>query len=183
LTPSIRTEDLVVEHVDGGMVVYDQRTNAAHWLDPDAAAVCRMADGRRTLDEVADSCELSKAAVADVLLRLHGLDLLTDEGDRNVSRRAALTRIAKLGGAAAVLAPVISSVVVPSAMAAGSQCASVACSGTHTGTSCEDGGSRSAHAEANAICMGSSSCRGTSLCAGTCLHTGSSFTYSGFCVY
>ena len=117
--PQARVEDLIVEDLDGGVVVYDRRNCTAHWLDASAASVWRMADGQRAVQQIARECDLSEPTVADVLLRLHGLELMAEKAGTGMPRRAALSRMARIGGAA-ILAPVISSVVVPNALAASS---------------------------------------------------------------
>ena len=174
--PQARMDDLVVEEVDDGVVVYDRRTETAHWLDSSAAKVWRHADGSRELSQIAVDTELSAATVAEVVDRLEGLDLVLGGSDDGVSRRAALRKVAKIGGTAAILAPVISSVVVPDALATASVCDKISCSGTSF-TSCT-----TAHNNANTFCHGQTGCRSTSTCNGTCT-TGTPNRWSGTCSF
>ena len=46
-------DDVLVEHVDNEVVVYDEASSEAHRLNPTAAFVWRMADGRRSVSEIA----------------------------------------------------------------------------------------------------------------------------------
>ena len=122
VNPAVRREGLVVDAGHDEVLIYDRRNDTAHCLDGAAALVWRAADGRRSLSEIARDCDLSEAAVAEVLLRLDGIELLVDDTREGVSRRALLRKIAKVSGAAVLAAPVISTVVIPAATAMASSC-------------------------------------------------------------
>ena len=173
--PRARVEDVLIETLDDGIVLYDRSNDTAHWLDASAAAVWRGADGQRTSAEIGQQCGLSEAAVADVLMRLDGLGLL-GKPDPGVSRRAALKRMGKIGGTAAILAPVISSVAVPVALATASVCNKLSCSSTGRPTCA------SATSNANAVCTGNAACRAASTCNCTCVGT-STFSCTGTCTF
>lgn len=177
--PHARAEDVVVEEVDGGLIVFDRLSDTAHWLDPAAAAVWGMADGHSDVGVIAASCGRTEAEVAEVLLRLEGLNLMEEQSGGGLSRRAALKKMAKVGGTAVAGAAVISTVVVPNALATSSVCDKVTCStGGTTYQHCTD-----AQAAATGDCTSNPACRSQSVCNGTCGGSGSHRTYSGTCVY
>src|SRR5262245_5607588 len=53
MTPESRKIDLLAQTVGDELVIYDERTHEAHRLSATAALVWRLADGRRTIDEIA----------------------------------------------------------------------------------------------------------------------------------
>lgn len=174
--PDARSDELLIEDQDEGVVVYDRRNDTAHWLDAAAASVWRMANGQRTIAELAAVCCLSESAVSDVLLRLDGLELMQEKADDGVSRRAVLRRMAKIGGTAAIVGPIISTIVVPNALATSSVCAKVTCNG-FSFANCN-----SAKRDANGDCTSAPGCRSASTCVGTC-SVGFGFSYSGTCSF
>jgi hypothetical protein len=128
------------------LLVYDLERHKAHCLNQTAALVWRHCDGQTSVAEmVCILAEEMKTAVPDavVWLALHQLGkahLLSDRvdgpgGDARLSRRETMRR---LGWAAAVALPVVTSIVAPTASQAatclpgGSLCTSSAqcCSGT-----------------------------------------------------
>ena len=136
LTPSARTERLVVETVEDEVLVYDLDRDEAHSLDRAAAAVWRACDGRRDVAELASvvGAELGKPPSQELIWsalgRLEECHLLAGEAGcpmpgPDLSRRQALVRIGATGAAAGLALPVIKSIVAPDPAAAGS----VACSG------------------------------------------------------
>jgi hypothetical protein len=148
--PIARIEDLATEEIDGGILVYDLKSNDVHWLDDSATAVWRLADGEHTADEIALSSALPEAVVEETLDRLAALELVAPgSNDFGVTRRLALRRIAVAGGTAAFAGPLIASIVAPTAALAGNsaKCVVVTCS-------------------ANITCSGDTgNCRSTSTCS------------------
>jgi hypothetical protein len=141
--PQARTEGIVTEWVDDGLVIYDQLSQTAHSLSAAAAMVWGACDGQLGRDEIAERVSLDPAMVERALEELSACGLL--EGDPvsppGYSRREAAKKAAKVGGLA-FAAPLIYSVAVPtSAMAAGGSCIGqpatgcTAASGGQTGTS------------------------------------------------
>lgn len=138
--PRARSEHLVIEELDGEVLVYDTERHHAHNLGGLAAAVWRACDGRRTPAEIAAVVagsypESDQASIADALRQLRARHLLSTPGvaatptgasddagdaddagarvaDRMVSRRRALRRIG-IGMAAGLAAPIIQSIVAP----------------------------------------------------------------------
>src|SRR5436305_3952422 len=133
--PVARIEGVVVERLDGEVVLYDQWTEMAHWLSADAASVWERCDGRLTHEEIARQLDLGRAVVEQAVEELDRLGLLDGSpvAFHGYSRREATIKLAKVGGAAFV-APLIYSVGISApAGAAGS------CFGKIT-TSCSAGG-------------------------------------------
>ena len=104
-------DELVLEELDGGLVVYDPRSDEAHWLEPGSADVFRAcAAGEAPRD-------VRRLAGASLSLReLISRGLVDDVPDGDVSRRAMLRTTAKVTVAGAVAAPILT-VVVPAAAA------------------------------------------------------------------
>lgn len=120
--PNSRVNDLTIEELHGGLVVYDTLTNQAHWLDPSTTIVWRASDGTRTVEEVGFAAETDRGAVIDALARLEEIGLLEpspEEHDEGISRRTVLRRTAAIGAAAAAAAPIMS-MAIPAAAAASS---------------------------------------------------------------
>lgn len=120
--PRARREGLVVRELADEVVVYDLRRHEAHCLNTVAAAVWRACDGNTGVQEIAGRLGLVPGAreaeplVWIALDRLAGAHLL--EGDPRGfagSRRALLGR---LGAAAALCLPVVTTLLVPEPAAA-----------------------------------------------------------------
>lgn len=125
--PLARQASLVVKEVEGETLVYDLETDEAHCLNNTAAEVWKYCDGRTTVAEIAE--RLTKSAHVDVDERVIWLALeqlekfklldtkvhssLFSEG---ISRRHAV----RVLGTVAIALPLITSIVVPTAHAAGS---------------------------------------------------------------
>jgi hypothetical protein len=140
--PHARSQGLVLERLDGEVLLYDQASHRAHGLDRDAARVWEACDGRRTPAQIAQYTGLGEQVVAVTLDRLDALDLLTAPAGRSLSRRSALHTIARSAAGAAIAVPVISTILAPTAAQAlsclgtGSACSSSAqcCSGVCSGS-------------------------------------------------
>ncbi len=137
--PRARHKGLVVEELDSELLVYDSQSNLAHALEAEAAAVWRACDGRSDIPQLAARCSISEAAVQSTLARLGELGLLeTSAAERDgYTRRTALRKIA-IGGATVASASAVSSILVPTAAAAGSCTQTGACVPA-TGGRCCDG--------------------------------------------
>ena len=119
--PLARSEGLVIEALDGELLVYDRGSNLAHVLDAETARLWRGCDGRTGVDALAVRCAISHEQARMTLERLAELGL-TEAADAETggeTRRTALRKIA-IGGAGLASASAISSIVVPIAAAAGS---------------------------------------------------------------
>jgi hypothetical protein len=117
--PRAKNHEVATEWVDGELVVYDPETKTAHCLSADAAAVWERCDGQTPLQNLADACAVDLTVAERAVEELRDRGLLEDAPPlgRGYSRREAATRFAKVGGAA-LLAPLVYSVAIPSAAVA-----------------------------------------------------------------
>src|ERR1043166_7179288 len=124
--PDARTEGLVVQELSDEVLVYDLERHKAHCLNETAAFVWKQCNGAVTVADI--SRRMSKKydspvdedVVLSALLQLEKSHLLRTRikpalGDRNVSRREVMK---KVGLAAAVTVPLITSIVAPTAVSA-----------------------------------------------------------------
>jgi hypothetical protein len=142
--PRARTRSLVVERLAEETLVYDRRRHRAHCLNPAATLVWECCDGRTTVAATAARLERDlrvaphEALVWTALDQLARARLLAERPPAvAVPSRRELVRLLGLGAAAAVLLPVVESVVSPTAAQAAScftaaQCGTLA-SGQCTG--------------------------------------------------
>ena len=126
--PRARKSELVTRAIAGEMLVYDRNSDAAHCLNLTAALVWAHCDGKTTVAEMARllSGEM-KTPVADevvwfALTQLEKSSLLQKPWPKQtktdqMSRRAMVKR---LGIAAAVTIPLVTSIIAPTAAAAAS---------------------------------------------------------------
>jgi hypothetical protein len=123
--PKARRRQLVRKQLGAEMLVYDQDNDEAHCLNATAAQVWAHCDGRTTISEMAGLLEDEmKAPVADevvwlALEQLRKTRLLQEPWARpqleSMSRRVMVRR---LGIAAAVAVPLVTSIIAPTAVAA-----------------------------------------------------------------
>lgn len=127
--PIARTDGVLTETVDGELLVYDLDGDMASHLNRTAAVVWRNCDGRRTVADLLTIVidELGETADEDVVLM--ALDSLAEHGllssgyeERDgaavaLSRRRFFRRVGVVG-ASAVNAPVVYSMIAPTAAAA-----------------------------------------------------------------
>jgi hypothetical protein len=131
--PQARSEGLVVQELAEEIVIYDLNRHRSHCLNRMAALVWRCCDGCSSVAEIArglhqkSNVPVDEEAVWLALDRLSKADLLQQRvhhpksGDR-ATRRAMLRHLAAVGGVA-----LVSSIVVPGALAAGSVTAPPQC--------------------------------------------------------
>lgn len=134
-----RTTGLVVRELQDEVVVYDTRSHQAHCLNRTAAFVFRHADGRRTAAEIA---ALLGPGADDKLVHA-ALDQLDKAGlleggptpaALTPSRREVLRQV---GLGAALLAPVVTSLLVPTPAEAAATCIPAAsCTALNVGQAC-----------------------------------------------
>ncbi len=125
--PVARTEGMIVEELDGEVIIYDTERNKAHALNPLAARIWKHCDGERTVTDFTGlfAVETPDDAVVNCLLQLERLHLLNagslGAGDvRVLSRRQLLRKVAIGAAAAAVVLPLVTTIVAPSAQATAS---------------------------------------------------------------
>ena len=113
--PRAVREGIVVEQLGDGVVIYDSATGQAHALDALSSAVFGALDGERSLGDVAASLGVAPGAVAAATDQLAARGLVLEVSA--LSRRTMLRRTAVLGAAAIGAAPVIETVLIPTAAA------------------------------------------------------------------
>ena len=151
-TPEARREGLVVQELSGEILVYDRDRNKAHCLNSTAALVWQYCDGKTPVSQIARAIEeeISKPVDEDLvwlgIQQLSKTNLLVERAalpshKSGLSRREVMKRI---GVAAAVALPVVTSIIAPTAAQAancvtsGQPCTTSAqcCSGLCNGTVC-----------------------------------------------
>ena len=145
--PLALTERLVVEDLDGETLVYDLNRHHAHCLNRTAARLWRLCNGRRSTPDLTEQLSdfagpgLDQHHVSDALRKLRAANLVEmprePQPDQSVRRRAALTRLVRLGGSLASL-PTIISIVAPTAAQAAS-CLSQGADCTSSAQCCPSG--------------------------------------------
>jgi hypothetical protein len=152
LVPKARRAGLVVQELSGEVLVYDRERNKAHCLNSTAARVWEFCDGKTSVAEIARAIEGEINAPVDEDVIWLGVEQLSKthllqeaaklpEHKSGLSRREVMKRI---GLAAAVALPVVTSIIAPSAAQAanclpsGSACTASAqcCSGLCNVTTC-----------------------------------------------
>jgi hypothetical protein len=127
------------------LLVYDTRTHRAHCLNRTSALVFRLANGRRSIDEIAGALETSTGVDLDQGVVRAALDTLDEAGllesstppleqGPESSRREVL---GQLGLGAALLAPAVVSLLVPAPAEAAATCIrSTTCTTVNIGQPC-----------------------------------------------
>lgn len=140
MNPQARTKGLVVRDLSGEVIVYDLDRHQAHCLNSTAAAVFRHADGQHSRSQIATHLGAAGRPGTDVVdLALEQLETahllenaLPAETAAGLSRRDVVRRV---GLGAAVLLPLVTSVLAPTAAEAAATCVTD-CSGQPDLTPC-----------------------------------------------
>jgi DNA-binding MarR family transcriptional regulator len=120
--PMARSDGLVAERVDDGVVIYDEHSQSAHYLSGAAAAVWDRCDGELSQSQIGAQLQLTPETVERAVAELVQAGLLEGRSDlHGYSRREAAIRLAQAGGAA-FAAPLIYSVAVPASAFATASC-------------------------------------------------------------
>jgi hypothetical protein len=136
--PRARHDGLVEEAVGDELLLYDQNSHIAHCLSPIAASVWQHCDGERDVTQLAKLAGANEDLVADALHELREKELLDAEPQLmhsaalGVSRREAISRIARYGAAAAGVPLIVSAAAATPAMASSAGCIST----TNKGDTC-----------------------------------------------
>ena len=122
--PKAREEGLIIEPLDGELLVYDTKSHRSNALNATAALIWRHCDGKTSIPDLARRLAAELGAPEDEALALLALDRLAKaklleenrlpEGAEKVTRRSVARRLALVGGMT-VLLPVIQSIVAPTA--------------------------------------------------------------------
>ena len=127
--PVARREGLVIQEMPDEVLVYDLETNKAHCLNQTAAFVWKSCDGENSVAEIARLFgDESGSPVPEDLIwlaidQLNENKLLTEEVKADFKNQTRREVIKKVGLAAVIALPLVSSLVAPTAALA------VACSG------------------------------------------------------
>jgi hypothetical protein len=125
--PLARAEDLIIQDVEGEVLVYDELNARAHCLSVDAGRVWRACDGNKGPDALAAELFMPADTVMRALAELEEKELLDagpelslnghghDHGN-GATRREFGFKAAKVGAAVAA-GPMIYSIVAPTALA------------------------------------------------------------------
>jgi len=111
-------KDCLSRELDDEVVIYDPQRHEGHCLNATAAAVWKLCDGKNSASQIAVivsrqfSTQVDKPIVQLALERLADAHLLVEPASpaRRLSRRVAIRRI---GIAAAIALPLVTSVVAP----------------------------------------------------------------------
>jgi hypothetical protein len=123
--PRARKEGLVIEDLPGEVLVYDLERHKAHCLNETAGIVWRLCNGKTSIEAIAERLQRDMEAPVDeevVWLAIEQLEtarLMSQPSRRKES--GGLTRrelVIKLGWAAAVGLPLVTSIVAPRAVEA-----------------------------------------------------------------
>ncbi|HET8798315.1 MAG TPA: PqqD family protein, partial [Thermoanaerobaculia bacterium] len=156
--PRARQERVLTTDMGDEIVLYDRREHRGHCLNRSAAAVWRRLDGRSSMEEIVAHLRQEVDPAADeetVWLALEELEkagLLEGSVERPVSEGTSRRSLLRGMGAAAVLLPVISTVIAPPAYA---QVSGVACSPADTCATftCANGCACVPTTEGNTVCI------------------------------
>jgi hypothetical protein len=122
--PKARSENLLVEEVAGELLIYDVNNNRAHCLSESAAAIWRHCNGSRSITMLAkhlfpslapsDAEQLVGVGV-ERLRRRRLVESSVTAPSVDLSKRQMLKKVAILAAAAGIVAPLVSTVVAPTA--------------------------------------------------------------------
>jgi len=142
ITPKSRKENLVVQELEGEVLIYDLEKNKALCLNQTSALVWQSCDGSRTIAEIGDVVgkQLNSQVGEDLVwLALDQLsrENLIDNKSEIKTRFAGMSRreaVRKVGLASLVALPVIASLTAPVAAQTASACnTGVTCTCTISG--------------------------------------------------
>lgn len=160
MKPVARRDGLLTRELPDELLVYDRDEHRAHCLNRTAAAVFKNADGTRTVADLAlllapeGDRAARESVVAEALARLAEAGLL--EGEPAAPRWSRREVVRRMGIGAAILLPVVASVVAPTPAEAAATCV-CDCLGKPNGTPCSGFGA----SPCTATCVGGS-CTDTS---------------------
>ena len=123
MKPLARRDELTIEEIRGETLVYDLRNHKAHCLNQTAAAVWQCCDGNTTVEEIAAKvgCKLDAAADEDIVraaIALLAKARLLDSPDGEFPTLAGRPTRRQIAAGAALMVPVVASILVPTAAAA-----------------------------------------------------------------
>ncbi len=155
--PVARQQGLVIQELPDEILVFDLETNKAHCLNQTAAFVWKSCDGEKSVTDIVRllGVESGNPVPEDLVWlaidQLNENNLLTGQAKPDFKNQTRREIIKKVGLAAVIALPLVSSLVAPTAaLAAG-------CSGIGNGSTCG----------VNSVCCGGVCCTGVTLCPTT----------------
>lgn len=118
MTPRARTERLLAQEVGGELVVYDLERHKAHSLNRTAALVFQHCDGQTSVSQLAALLHRELDLPADESVIIAALNQLEEANLLQAPVGLSAGQIAALAGAAALLVPVVRTLVAPTPAAA-----------------------------------------------------------------
>lgn len=152
MLPTVREDDLMISRVDDELVIYDQRTEEYHHLNPVATFIWDRCDGETDVGALADQLgrafevDAPRPLIEEALVELGEADLLAesapelDQTEDNVDRRTALLKMAATGAAVAAL-PLVKTMAAPPAAEARSPASGSGGSGSTSSSGSNSGSS------------------------------------------
>ena len=126
--PVSRREDLVIQELDGEVLIYDLKANKAFCLNETSARVWQACDGSKTMAEIGKDLgdeDLAWLALNDLKKeKLIDYKMPTPSKFEGMSRREV---IGKIGMGSMLAIPVIAALAAPTAAQTASACASISC--------------------------------------------------------
>jgi hypothetical protein len=120
--PQARRSGLIIQEVDGEVLIYDQLTDKAHCLNDTAAKVWKFCDGQTTILEACDALSLELGSPVSEKLVWYAVDQFSKDNllEKEVAPPAFIISgmnrrqmVRTLGLAAVVAVPLVTSIVAP----------------------------------------------------------------------
>ena len=158
--PLARHDGLVIQEMPDEVLVFDLETNKAHCLNQTAAFVWKACDGNNSVAEITRlfGSQSGKPVEEDLIWlaidQLSDNNLLAEQIKADFKNQTRREVIKKIGLAAVIALPLVSSLIAPTAAWA------VACSASTNTTPCTQG--------VGGVCCNGVCCQGAINCAGAC---------------
>ena len=127
MRPKARTEALIVESLATETLIYDERTDKAHCLNTTAGLVWKLADGTKSVDDIARRLtqDMNASDANDIvwatLDQLDKAKLLDVAPARSLNRRVSRRELGRIAARSALVAiPLVLTIGVPTAAQAAS---------------------------------------------------------------
>jgi hypothetical protein len=179
LLPNARIENLVIRELPDEVLVYDLKTNRAYCLNPSATLTWKHCDGKTSVADMTSilTAELKTQVDEDTVwlalkqlgkARLLEQPVVTPIGKPGLSRREV---IRKLGLGAAIAAPLVMSIIAPTAASAAT-CKQAGGACTKDSDCCQTPFHSGCHANGNTTCCrnGGELCTTNSQCCSNNCH-------------
>ncbi len=124
--PVARNSDLVIQKMDGEVIVYDLNTNHALYLNETSAIIWNLCDGARSVTDIRKELKekygttVTSEFVLFAIYQLRKDKLLSadDEIDTYLKKFSGRRAVRKIGSGSMLALPSIASVIAPTAIAA-----------------------------------------------------------------